>query len=101
MMALNPRDGEHHGDEREHAAGAIEKGDAAIGVVFAHDFHQVAVLAGVVDEVVEVAEGIDHDVQPDETQQADDEHLDELAQHVAIDDRGHAMQGARDRSVGD
>jgi hypothetical protein len=94
MMALNPGDREHDGDKREHAAGAIEKGDAAIGVVLAHDFHQVAVLASVVDEVVEMAEGIDHDVQPDETHQTNDEHLDELAQHVAIDDRGHGRQRA-------
>ena len=100
VMALDPGDGEHHGDEREHAAGAVEERDAAIGVVRAHDLDQIAVLAGVVDEVVEVAEGIDHDVQPDETQQADDEHLDELAQHVAIDDRGHVEQGAGSREQG-
>ena len=61
-------------------------------------------LAGVIDEVVEVAEGIDHDVQPDEAHQADHEHLDELAQHVAIDDRGHGaggygMQDAGDRGI--
>ncbi len=80
VMALDPGDRKHHGNEREHAAGAIEKSDATVGVILAHDLQQVAMLTGIVDEVVEVAEGIDHDVQPNETHQADDEHLDELPQ---------------------
>ena len=88
-------------DQREHAAGAIEERDRAIGVIDGHDAEQVAVLVGVIDEVVEVAEGIDHDVQPDQAEQADHQHLHELAQHVAVDDRGHGaggcgMQGAED-----
>ena len=89
MMALDPRDGEHHGHEREDAARAIEERDRAVGVVADQHAEQAAVLVGVVDEVVEVAEGIDHDVQPDEAQKADDQHLHELTQHVAVDDRGH------------
>ena len=47
---------------------------------------------GVVDEVVEMAEGVDHDVQPGEAQEADHQHLHELAQHVAVDDRGHGRR---------
>src|SRR5689334_21179164 len=92
MVSLDPRDREHHGNQRQDPARAVKKCDAAIRVVLAHDLDQTAVLAGVVDEVVEVAEGIDHDVQPDQAHQADDEHLDELAQQVAINDREHAKR---------
>jgi len=103
MVSLNPGDRKHHSDKREHTAGAVEEGDAAVSVIHAHDLDQAAVLTGVVDEVIKVAEGIDHDVKPDQTHQTDDKHLDELAQHVAIDDRSHASRklDRRGRSVGD
>ena len=33
VVPLDPGDREHHGDEREHAAGAVEERDGAIGIV--------------------------------------------------------------------
>ncbi len=51
---------------------------------------------GVLDKVVEVAEGIYDDVQPDETHQADNENLNELPQQIAVDDRGHGGERIQD-----
>jgi hypothetical protein len=47
------------------------------------------VLVGVIDEMVQMTERIDHDVEANHAQEADDEHLNKLAQQVTIDDFRH------------
>ena len=93
VVALNPRDREHDGDERHGAASAVEENDRLERIVGGHRAEQVAMLLGVVDEMIEMAEGVDHDVETDEAHQADHKDLDELAQHVAVDNRGHRGEG--------
>ena len=44
---------------------------------------------GVINEVVEMPESVDHHVQPIETEEADRKNLHELTQEVTIDDSEH------------
>jgi hypothetical protein len=70
-MPLNPSDREHRGDKCDHMARAVEEGKRAITVVLAHDQHQVALIARIRDELLQVREGIYHDIQPSQAAEAD------------------------------
>ncbi len=87
VEALERGDGEHGGDEREDAAGAVEERQGAVAVEFPHDCKEAAVITGIANELLELAEGIDHHVQAEQAAKADQKNLDELAQEVAIENQ--------------
>ncbi len=92
VVPLNPGDREHGRDHGQDGAGAIEEVDRPIGVEAAHQLQQVAVLLGVAHELVEIAEGVEDDIQPGQAAPANEEHLHELSQQVAVDDPHAAGQ---------
>ena len=73
-------------DQREDSGRQIEEQQRAIGVVFAHQRAQAAVLLGALQEALDVRQRVEDDEQPGETQKADQEGLNELAQQIAVDD---------------
>ncbi|MFO0791454.1 MAG: hypothetical protein U0805_18495 [Pirellulales bacterium] len=79
----------------QHTRRAVKKRNCPIGVVSGHYGHWIkVVLVAIVEEVIQMAERIDHDVQPNEAHQADNEHLNELPQHVAVNDREHGSRAS-------
>ena len=76
---------------------AVEERDALKCIVTHKYREKVAVFFSVVHEAVEVAEGVDHNIKADEAQEANDQHLGELTQDIAVDDGRHggAVGGRR------
>jgi hypothetical protein len=64
--------------------------DRTVDVEPEHGSQQIAFLLGELHEFVEIAEGIEHDIQAGQAAKADHKHGAELPQQVTVDDP-HAL----------
>ena len=93
VRPLQPSHGEHRGDQRKQPADAVEKRKHARPVVIADHSEKSAEPPAVRHELFEIPRRVDHDVQPRQTGEADEPHLREESQDVAIDDQHGCVRG--------